>query len=93
MGKYPVTQGEYKRVMGKNPSRFKKGSRYPVERVSWQDAQEFINKVNAKESGSRLPTEAEWEYACRAGSSTAYSFGDNERGPGAVMDGMDEDWG
>ena len=70
MGRYEVTQGQWKRIMGSNPSRFKKGDNYPVERVSWDDAKEFIKKLNAKSNGSyefRLPTEAEWEYACRSG--------------------------
>ena len=73
MGKYEVTQGEWEAVMGANPSEFKAcGARCPVETVSWEDVQEFIRKLNQRESGSgyvyRLPTEAEWEYAVRAGS-------------------------
>ena len=72
IGKYEVTQGEWAAVMGENPSYFKEcGSRCPVERVSWQDVQEFIRKLNDSESAKgyayRLPTEAEWEYAARAG--------------------------
>ena len=72
MGKYEVTQGEWEAVMGENPSRFKScGSRCPVEQVSWYDVQEFIRKLNGRESGSgnphRLPTQAEWEHAARAG--------------------------
>ena len=72
MGKYEVTQGEWEAVTGENPSKFKDcGPRCPVENVSWADAQEFIRKLNERESGSgyryRLPTEAEWEYAARAG--------------------------
>ncbi len=74
-----VTQGQWKAVMGNNPSKFKKGDEYPVESVSWDDAQEFVRKLN--ESGKTdlysLPTEAEWEYACRAGTDTAYCFGDD----------------
>ena len=69
MGKYEVTQGQWKEVMGSNPSYFKKGDNYPVERISWNDAKEFIEKLNARSSSVnyRLPTEAEWEYACRSG--------------------------
>ena len=72
MGKYEVTQGEWEAVMGSNLSYFDGcGSRCPVEAVSWEDVQEFIQKLNAREAGKgyryRLPTEAEWEYAARAG--------------------------
>ncbi len=68
MGKYEVTQDEYKKVMGTNPSYFKNCSRCPVEMVSWDDAQKFIVKLNAKGDGTyRLPTESEWEYSDRAG--------------------------
>lgn len=76
-----VTQGQWKKVMGKNPSRFRDcGKNCPVEQVSWNDIQDFIAKLNAKEGVIyyRLPSEAEWEYACRAGSTTIYSFGDDE---------------
>jgi formylglycine-generating enzyme required for sulfatase activity len=77
MGKYEVTQEEWQAVMGKNPSIRTKGARLPVTDVSWNDCQEFIKKLNANTKGGyRLPTEAEWEYACRAGTTTAYSFGD-----------------
>jgi formylglycine-generating enzyme required for sulfatase activity len=76
MGKYEVTQEQWESVMGNNPSAAK-GAKLPVTNVSWEDCQEFIKKLNAKTSGGyRLPTEAEWEYACRAGTTTSYSFGD-----------------
>ena len=81
LGTTEVTQGQWKAIMGadNNPSDFK-GDDLPVETVSWNDAQAFIRKLNAKEGGEkyRLPTEAEWEYAARAGTETAYSFGDDE---------------
>jgi formylglycine-generating enzyme len=72
-----VTQGQWKALMGNNPSYFKDGGdKCPVERVSWDDAQEFIKKLNQKEKSEyRLPTEAEWEYACRAGTDTPFYFG------------------
>ncbi len=72
IGKYPITQAQWKAVMGNNPSHFK-GDNLPVEMVSWEDVQEFIKKLNAKTLPSggggkyRLPTEAEWEYAARGG--------------------------
>jgi formylglycine-generating enzyme required for sulfatase activity len=79
LGTYPVTQREWKVVMGDKPSHFK-GNDLPVEQVSWDDVQEFIKKLNGKEGTDkyRLPSEAEWEYACRAGTTTKYSFGDDE---------------
>ena len=76
MGKYEVTQDQWQAVMGNNPSSVKV-ARLPVNNVSWNDCQDFIGKLNAKRNGFyRLPTEAEWEYACRAGTKTAYAFGD-----------------
>ncbi len=78
IGKYPVTQAQYEAVMGKNPSRFQNNPQNPVEKVSWNDAQAFCQKlsqITGKTYG--LPTEAEWEYACRAGTTTRYYFGDN----------------
>lgn len=79
LGKYEVTQEQWVAVMGNNPS-YLKGDSNPVERVSWNDVQEFVKKLNAKEGTDkyRLPSEAEWEYACRAGTTTEYSFGNNE---------------
>ena len=78
-GKYAVTQAQYLVVMGKNPSRFK-GAKLPVERVSWHDAIEFCQQLSLKTGKNyRLPSEAEWEYACRAGTQTKYYFGDDAR--------------
>ena len=83
LGLHEVTQSQYERVMGKNPSSFK-GANNPVEWVSWEDAVKFCQKLSAlpaeKAAGRvyRLPTEAEWEYACRAGTTTKYSFGDDD---------------
>ena len=78
LGKYEVIQSQWEAVMGDNPSRFKGNPKQPVENVSWEDVQEFIRKLN-REGGEqyRLPTEAEWEYACRTGSTGAYCFGNN----------------
>ena len=68
IGKYPITQGQWKAVMGDNPSYFAKGDNYPVDNISWDDAQEFIRALNDKTGKNyRLPTEAEWEYAARGG--------------------------
>jgi formylglycine-generating enzyme required for sulfatase activity len=82
-GVYEVTQEQYEQVMGTNPS-ISKGPQNPVEQVSWDDAVEFCRKLSAmpaeKKAGYvyRLPTEAEWEYSCRAGTTTAFSFGDSD---------------
>lgn len=94
MGVHEVTQEQYQKVMGTNPSKYKGyditmiGSNpqevkmytnLPVEAVNWNEAVEFCNKLSQQESRTyRLPTEAEWEYACRAGTTTRYSFGDND---------------
>ena len=79
LGKYEVTQKQWYEVMGDNPSHFK-GDDLPVENVSWEDVQKFIKKLNKKENTHkyRLPSEAEWEYAARAGTTTRYSFGDDD---------------
>ncbi len=72
-----MTQVQFAQVMGANPSAAK-GAHLPVEMVSWDEAVEFCRRLSEKERRNyRLPTEAEWEYACRAGSTTAYSFGDD----------------
>ena len=81
-----VTQMQYYQVMGENPAEFKKeklgydSRNNPVETVSWDDAQRFVNKLNAKEGTNkyRLPTEEEWEYSARAGTTTKWSFGESE---------------
>ena len=94
MGKYEVTQEQWEAVMGTgflwfggNPSS-NKGAKLPVTDVSWADCQEFIKKLNVKTSGGyRLPTEAEWEYACKAGTSTAYSVGNSITKVDANIDG------
>ena len=79
LGVHPVTQEEYERVMGNNPSQFKGDPQRPVESVSWNDAMEFCRQLSEKEGKEyRLPIEAEWEYACRAGSRTEWCFGDSE---------------
>jgi formylglycine-generating enzyme required for sulfatase activity len=83
MGVHEVTQAQYEQLMGTNPSEFK-GAENPVERVSWEDAVEFCRRLSElpaeKEAGHvyRLPTEAEWEYACRAGTTTNFGFGDDD---------------
>ena len=100
IGRYEVTQKEYREIMGKNPSEIE-GDNLPVENVSWFDAVEYCNRRSQAEGltpaytitgngddrtvmwnrsadGYRLPTEAEWEYACRAGTSTAWGFGNND---------------
>lgn len=80
IAKFEVTQAQWRAVMGNNPSKFK-GDNLPIETVSWNDAKEFCKKLNAKlglkdDEGYRLLTEAEWEYAARAGSKTEFAFGD-----------------
>lgn len=76
MGRFEVTQEQYQQVMGTNPSKFQ-GKKRPVEQVSWNDAVEFCNKLSQKTGRKyRLPSEAEWEYACRAGTTTPFHFGE-----------------
>jgi formylglycine-generating enzyme required for sulfatase activity len=76
MSKYLITQCQYESVMGENPAKFQ-GANHPVERVSWSDAVRFTEKLSDK-TGKRyqLPSEAQWEYACRAGTTTPFSFGE-----------------
>ena len=75
ISKYPITQNQYQAIMGKNPSRFP-GGRRPVERVTWYDATEFCQNLSKKTGKNyRLPSESQWEYACRAGTITAFYFG------------------
>ena len=84
---YPVTQAQYEKVMGHNPSHFQEnrggGPEYPVESLTWHDAERFCSKLGLLPEEElagrsyRLPTEAEWEYACRAGTTTAYPVGDS----------------
>ena len=85
MGKYELTQRQYQELMGNNSSYFTGNLNRPVERVSWYDAVNYCEKLTQRERAEgrlpsgyvyRLPTEAEWEYACRAGTTTRYSFGD-----------------
>ena len=77
MGTYLVTQAQWLAVMGNNPSQFTGDAQRPVEQVSWDDCQSFCKQLNARFAalGARLPTEAEWEYACRAGTTSAYNDG------------------
>src|SRR5262245_23670126 len=88
IGKYEVTQKQWSEVMSNNPSAFK-GDDLPVESVSWDDTQQFIKKLNAVSAGKfRLPSEAEWEYACKVGSTNLYGAGKDreEVGPTNLVD-------
>ncbi|MCZ8242096.1 MAG: SUMF1/EgtB/PvdO family nonheme iron enzyme [Microcystis sp. LE19-131.1A] len=90
IGKYPITQAQYQAVMGTNPSRFSGNPQNPVESVTWFNAQAFCEKLSQLTGKNyRLPTEAEWEYACRAGTKTRFSFGDDKEqlGDYAWVDG------
>lgn len=76
IGKYEITQWQWEEIMGSNPSRFKLGDKYPVESVSWEDVQQFIQKLNSRVGLSfRLPTEAEWEKAARGKDQRKYPWG------------------
>jgi formylglycine-generating enzyme required for sulfatase activity len=87
MGITEVTQEQYEAIMGTNPSEFK-GKKNPVERVSWNDASEFCQKLSAKTGQAvRLPTEAEWEYACRSGTKTPFHTGQHLVSNQANFDG------
>ena len=87
LGIHAVTQAQWEAVMGSNPSHFR-GANLPVETVSWEDCQEFVKKLEKKTGvGFRLPTEAEWEYACRAGTTTPFFFGETLSTSQANYDG------
>jgi formylglycine-generating enzyme required for sulfatase activity len=88
LGIYLVTQDQWQTVMGNNPSAFKGEKNLPVENVSWEDCQVFLEKLRKKEGHAyRLPTEAEWEFACRAGTTTPYHFGETISTDQANFDG------
>lgn len=88
MASFTVTQEQWEAVMGNNPSRFKGEKNLPVETVSWDDCQTFCKKLQVKDKKPyRLPTEAEWEYACRAGTTTPFHFGETISTDQANYDG------
>src|SRR5207247_10221459 len=105
LGKYPVTQAQWAAVMGTNPSHFKGNPNHPVESVSWDDVQAFLRKLNEREEGEdyRLPTEAQWEYACRADTKTpryhpdvnviAWSYENSKGHPQLVGGKLPNAWG
>ena len=99
MGKYEVSQAEYLNVMGTNPSTYTGNPSLPVETVSWNEASAYCTALTAKERNKgrlpagyvyRLPTEAEWEYACRVGTSTAFHYGEALRSGMANFNGLNE---
>jgi formylglycine-generating enzyme required for sulfatase activity len=88
MGVYTVTQEQWKGIMGNNPSEFKGEKNLPVDNVSWDNCQKFIKKLREKDKKPyRLPTEAEWEYACRAETKTPFHFGETISTDQANYDG------
>ena len=89
LGRYEVTQAQWQAVTENNPSEFKGCDQCPVEQVSWSDAQEFIRRLNAMNDGFRysLPSEAQWEYGCRAGTTTEFAFGNSLSSVPANFDG------
>jgi formylglycine-generating enzyme required for sulfatase activity len=87
MGKYPVTQAQYQAIMGNNPAKFK-GDNRPVDQVSWNEAMEFCDRLSKKLGQPyTLPSEAQWEYACRAGTTTPFHFGETITSDLANYDG------
>ncbi len=93
MGRTPITQAQYEAVMGDNPANFK-GDDRPVEQVSWHQATEFCARLSRQTQREyRLPSEAEWEYACRAGTTTPFHFGETISTDLANYDGTHKDYG
>jgi uncharacterized protein (TIGR02996 family) len=93
LGTHPVTQSSWQAVMGNNPSQFR-GDDLPVEQVAWEDSWEFLRKLSVREGHTyRLPTEEEWEFACRAGTTTPFHFGNECNGKQANCDGSEQPYG